>query len=177
MIQILRNKLSSILKAAAGLFLCYLTSSSFALPSDQHKELELQADSSQLNYKSNVQTNTGHVVIDQGTSHLDADKVITYRNKQHKIDKIIAFGKLAHYHTLLALNTPILYTAANVITYLPLQHLIILQGHALAKRGTNSINGDRLVYNTEQEVLDADSESPNLTHAMIYDDKKAQSKQ
>lgn len=156
---------------------CCFVSISFALPSDQNKALTLSADHSQVNYKTNEAVNTGHVKINEGTSHLDGDKVITFRNKQHKISKMVAFGTLAHYHTLLALNTPILYTAANVITYLPLQHLIILQGNAHAKRGPNSISSDKLVYHTDNEVLDADSQSPNLTHAMVYNAQKTKGTQ
>ena len=140
----------------------------FALPNDKEKPLKVSSDFAQVNYHNGIVTNIGHVIIDQGTSHLKGDKVITYYNKQHQITKIISYGKPAYYNTLLSLNTPILYTRARTIIYYPLKHLVVLRDHAVAERGPNSIRAPLINYDLSKQQL---STSPNggntTTHAVI----------
>lgn len=144
-----------------------LSTPAHALPSDQQRPLFVNSKDWDYNYKTGVSTNTGNVVLDRGTSHLTADKVITYRDQNDEITKLIAFGKPAHYSTVLDFNTPRLYTEGNTITYFPKAQYMILKGKALAHRGPNSVAAPKITYYVNQQRLLTDAPSPQISHIVI----------
>src|SRR5437870_4725866 len=78
------------------LILLYVTlvTPGYTLPEDDKEIIHITADSSQFDYKKGISTYEGNVKIDQGTTHLLADKVTTINNDQHKIKEAIAYGTL-----------------------------------------------------------------------------------
>jgi lipopolysaccharide export system protein LptA len=62
---------------------------SLALQTDKHEKVFIAADSTTYNYKTGVNIFEGHVKIDQGTTHITADKLITKTNEQHKIKEAL----------------------------------------------------------------------------------------
>src|SRR3990167_10458096 len=63
----------------------------FALPIDQEQPMHITANSSVFNFKTGSNIYEGAVKVDQGTSHLTADRLIT-NNNNHKIEEAIAYG-------------------------------------------------------------------------------------
>src|SRR4029079_3102275 len=93
-----------------------------ALPNDSEQPMKIVADSSLFNYKTGIDTYEGNVKIDQGTSHLIADRLITKKNKQHKMIEAIATGikKLAEYSTIPKTGDAPLNAKAKIIKFYPL---------------------------------------------------------
>ena len=153
-----------------------LASQSFALPSDQQRPLFVNSEHWEYNYNKGVSVNTGNVVIDRGTSHLTAEKVYTYRDKNDEITKLIAHGKPAHYSTVLNFNTPRLYTEGNTITYYPQKQLMILQGDALAHRGPNSVAAPKITYYINEQRMLTDAPAPQTSHIVVVNQQRSPTK-
>jgi lipopolysaccharide export system protein LptA len=144
-----------------------IASTAHALPSDQQRPLFVSSEHWNYNYKTGESINTGNVVADRGTSHLTADKVITYRNQNDEITKLMAFGDPAHYSTVLDFNTPSLYTKGNTITYFPQQQYMILTGNASAQRGVDSVAAPKITYYVNQQRLLTEAPPPQISHIVI----------
>jgi lipopolysaccharide export system protein LptA len=130
---------------------------SFALPEDQQQPLHITANSTQFNYKTGKNIYEGNVIIDQGTTHLTADRVITQNNERHKIAEAIAFGikQQAFYTTVPKQGDSLFSAKANVIKFYPPKFTIILDGNASVIQGENSFHGPLILYNTKDQIVTA----------------------
>lgn len=140
------------------LIVLYLLSTfSFALPEDSGKTLHIIADSTIFNYKSGLDTYEGHVKVDQGTTHLIADRLITQKNPQHKIILVTAFGvqRLAEYTTELKKGDPTLNAKAKIIRFYPLTSMVYLDDNVVVTQGENRFDGPHIVYNMKEQIVNA----------------------
>lgn len=147
---------------------------SFALPEDAQKTMHIVASSSMFNYKTGINTYEGNVKIDQGTTHVIADQVITTNNKQHKIESAVAYGsatKLAEYITLPKPGDQILYAKAKIIKFYPLQSLIVLEENVVVTQGKNSFQGPIILYNMKDQIVTAPSSKTGRATIVIEPDK------
>lgn len=128
----------------------------FALRSDSGEKLYIVSDSSIYNYKSGTKVFEGHVKMDQGTTHLIADKVVTKNNAQHKIAEAIAYGdgtQKAHYWTTPNQGDPAVYADAKVIKFYPKDSTVVLQQSVTVKQGENSFQGELILYNMNNQTI------------------------
>jgi lipopolysaccharide transport protein LptA len=106
-----------------------------------------QFKSTQANYnlKTRESVFEGQVIMTQGENKLLADKVITYRNPQGKIYKIIAYGKPVIYYIYDTNKSP---TQARAFTleYYPLNKRAILIGGASITQENKTIKAPRIIY-------------------------------
>ena len=75
--------------------LIYLLSFSllcFALQGDNKEKIHIQSDSTIYNYKTGVKIFEGNVKVDQGSTHITADRLVTKDNHQHQIQEAIAYA-------------------------------------------------------------------------------------
>lgn len=123
--------------------------------SNTQQPLHIMADSSLFDYKSGINTYEGNVKVDQGSSHLLADKVITKNNAQHKIAEATAYGlkNLAEYTTLPKPGDPLFHAVAKIIKYYPPKALIVLEGDVTVTQGENSFQGPVIIYNMEDQTV------------------------
>lgn len=128
-----------------------------ALPDDQEKSFNIIADSSLFNYKTGVDTYEGNVKVDQGSSHLTADRLVTRKNKQHKIIEAVATGitKLAEYSTIPKIGDPMLHAQAKIIKFYPLTSAVILEQDVIVTQKENSFHGPRIIYNIKDQTVTA----------------------
>lgn len=138
-----------------SLFLAFLPTTLFALPTDNMQKVYIVADSTTYNYKNGINVFEGHVKIDQGTTHITADKLITKSNAQHKIEEAIAYGyqELAHYWTLPKEGEPEMHAKAKIIKYYPIQANITLQQEVYVTQGENSFQGNLIHYNSKDQTV------------------------
>ncbi|MHB1947913.1 MAG: lipopolysaccharide transport periplasmic protein LptA [Gammaproteobacteria bacterium] len=136
-------------------FLFLFTNISLALPDDSEQIMHIKADSSAFDYKGGQSTYEGNVKIDQGSSHLTADRVITKNNADHKIEEAIAYGKdkLAEYTTIPKPGDQLFHAKANVIKFYPPKSMIILEGKVIVTQGENSFNGPLIIYNIKDQTV------------------------
>lgn len=148
---------------------------SFALPEDDKEKVYIVSDRSNYNYKTGINVFEGNVKVDQGTTHLTADKLITKSNDQHKIKEAIAYGieKPAHYWTLPKVDDPELHTYALIIKYYPMDSNVIFEKNAVATQGENSFQGQLILYNMKDEIITVPA-SNNGRAVLVYnpDSKK-----
>lgn len=128
-----------------------------ALPEDNNKILHIAADSTEFNYKTGTDTYEGHVTMNQGTTHLKADRVVTQKNEHHKIISAIAFGlqQAAEYSTLPKQGDSPLHAKAKVIKYYPITSVVELEDNVTVSQGENSFQGPHIIYNMKEQTVSA----------------------
>jgi lipopolysaccharide export system protein LptA len=137
------------------LLLCLYALSSYALEADSKEKVYITSDSSIYNYKTGVNLYEGHVKVDQGTTHLTGDRVITKNNAQHKMQEAIAYGfqEPAHYWTLQKLGEKEIHATALIIKYNPINSNAILENKVVVTQGDNSFQGELVTYNSKEQTI------------------------
>lgn len=140
-----------------SLFLFLFPTLLFALDSDRTQALHVTSDSSLYNYKTGITLYEGHVIIDQGTTRIKADRVSTKTDARHKIEEAIAYGfqNLAEYSTLPKVGEAPLYAKAKTIYFYPQKTTIILDNEVTLTQGKNSFQGSRIIYNIKEKIIHA----------------------
>lgn len=142
-----------------GLFaLLFLPIIAIALPNDDLQTMHIVADSSEFNYKTGANAYEGHVKIDQGSTHLTADRVTTKNNSKHKIEEAIAYGfnnNLAEYITLPKQDDLLLHAKAKVIKFYPAKSMVILEGNVIVTQGKDRFEGPLIIYNMKDQIVTA----------------------
>lgn len=144
-----------------------------ALPEDNKEKVHIVADASLYNYKTGVNTFEGNVVVDQGTTHLTADRLITKNNSKHKIQEVIAYGiqKPAHYWTLHKAAEPEVHAYAKIIKFYPIESNVVLEDNALVTQGENSFQGQLVLYNRNDQTITVPA-SKNNRAVIVYNPDK-----
>ena len=127
----------------------------YALESDNKARLNIVADSGMYNFKTGVDIYEGHVKVDQGSTHITAEKLITKKNSQHKIQEAIAYGSetLAHFWTLPKLGEPDMHARAKIIKFYPLEMNVSLEHDVHVMQGENSFKGELIHYNSNDQTI------------------------
>ncbi len=133
------------------------SASLFALQNDDQQIMHIVSDSSTFNYKTGTHIYEGHVKIDQGSTHLTADRVVTMNNNKHKIEQAVAFGfnELAEYTTLPKPGDPLLHAKARVIKFFPAKSIVFLEDDVVVTQGKNSFQGPVIIYNMKDQIVTA----------------------
>lgn len=161
------NKLASI-----GLLLAF-SIQAFALDEDSKAKLNIVADSGTYNFKTGVDIYEGHVKIDQGSTHIIADKLVTKKNNLHKIQEAIAYGlqEPAHFWTLPKLGEPEMHAYAKTIKFYPLESNVSLEHDVSVIQGENSFKGELIHYNSSEQTITVPAIS-NGRAVLVYNPDK-----
>lgn len=137
------------------LIVMLMAQNTYALKEDNQEKIYITADSSIYNYKNGVNLFEGHVKIDQGTTHITADRVTTKSNAQHKLQEAIATGTQspAHYSTLTKPGDAILHAEAMVIKFYPIASNVTLEQNVTLKQGENRFHGQLIIYNRNDQTI------------------------
>ncbi len=143
--------------------------SCYALPQDSTKPMEISANSTSFNYKSGTDIYENNVVINQGSTHFIADKLITQKNDHHKLEIAIAYGinGLAEYITQPKQGDTILHAKAKIIRFYPLKSLVVLENNVLVTQGENSFHGEMIIYNIKDQLVTAPATKNGRTTIII----------
>lgn len=130
-------------------------SPSYALPDDQFKTLNIISDKWVYDYKKGTHLYEGNVIVNQGSTHLTADRLIAKINQQHKIDEAIAYGfqTQAHYWTIPNPGEPMVHARAKIIRFYPVKSMVSLQGEVSVIQGENRFQGERIFYNMKDKII------------------------
>lgn len=147
-----------------------------ALPDDSKQAMHIVSDSSLFNYKTGQDIYEGNVKVDQGTSHLLADRLVTQKNDQHKIISAIAYGikTLAIYTTIPKEGDPELHAKAKTISFYPPTSTVVLENEVTVTQGENSFHGQHIVYNMKDQIVAAPA-SKNGRATIIIESKQLES--
>lgn len=127
--------------------------SAIALNSDQLQTADLKADSSLIDISGKTITYIGHVSINQGTTKINADKIIAYTNQNNQIIKAIAYGKPAKYQTLPNNSRLPLLAEAEIIDYNAEKKQVTLIGHAKVQQDHNLLASPKIFYDAEDDAV------------------------
>jgi len=147
-----------------------------AMPDDRDKQLELSADSADLNQQTHRGEFLGNVQLDQGTTHLRATKALTEGSEKNKLVAAVAIGDAqtqAHYWTQTAIDKPLLHAYADTIRYYPDKHLIELIGNARVEQGKNSFVAPKISYDTLKQHVLSSNDGKSRTTIILHPEKKA----
>ena len=152
---------------------CLLPTVTLSLPEDSQQPMHIIADSSLFNYKTGRDIYEGNVKVDQGTSHLTADRVITQKDKQHKIISAIAMGlkKVATLTTIPKQGDLVMYAEARTISFYPPASTIVLEKDVIVTQGENNFHGQHIIYNMKDQIVAAPA-SKNGRATIVIESKQ-----
>lgn len=129
--------------------------SCLALEEDSKAPMYIVSDKSTYNYKNGTKTFEGHVKVDQGTTHLTADKLITKNNNENKMKEAIAYGlqENAHYWTVPKLGDKEVNALAKIIKVYPIDSNVVLENDVVITQGDNSFKGELIIYNRNDQTI------------------------
>lgn len=155
------------------IFLLSFSINAFALDGDSKAKLNIVADSGTYNFKTGVDVYEGHVKVDQGTTHITADKLITKKNSMHKIQEATAYGvqELAHFWTLPKPGEPEIHAHAKTIKFYPLENNVSLEHDVYVTQGENSFKGELIHYNSSEQTITVPALS-NGRAVLVYNPDK-----
>jgi lipopolysaccharide transport protein LptA len=128
-----------------------------SLPDDNLQNMHIIADSTLFNYKTGANTYNGNVKVDQGGTHLLADRVTTHSSLHHKIEEAVAYGikKPADYWTIPKKGDPLFHAQARFIRFYPAKSQVFLEGDVVITQGNNSFHGPLIIYNIKDQTISA----------------------
>lgn len=143
------------LKKILLIILFIIPTISIALLEDKSQKVHIASKTCVYNYKNGTSVFEGDVVVDQGTTHITADKLTTKNNNQHKISETIAYGftQPAHYWTLPKIGDPEIHANAKIIKFYPLASNVTLVQNVIVTQGDNSFHGELIHYNLNDQTI------------------------
>lgn len=144
-----------------------------SLPEDSQQPMHIVADSSLFNYKTGQDIYEGNVIIDQGTSHLTADRVVTQKNKKHKMISAIAIGlkKVATFTTIPKLGDLVMHSEAKTISFYPPTSTVVFENDVIVTQGENNFHGQHIIYNMKDQIVSAPA-SKNGRATIVIESKQ-----
>ncbi len=138
---------------------------------DLNKQIMIKAKRQATDLKNKIASYLDDVVITQGSLSINAD-VVRVVSKADSNDKIyIATGKPATFKQLLDNGQPI-KLQADKIKYDEANHLITISGHASVSQEGSIVSGNKIIYNTLTEQLNAESNSEDSVTTILQPQTK-----
>jgi lipopolysaccharide export system protein LptA len=117
-----------------------------ALPDDASRPIEINSDTAEFDDKLGTAKHFGHVLMNQGSRHLEAETLIIERNAANKIEKITAIGRPAQFKTQLDFEKPALDATADTLVFYPEKQTLYLTKNAQVMQDNHRVEGNRLIY-------------------------------
>ncbi len=121
---------------------------------DDEQQIAINADSFHFDNQTGIATYTDNVVATQGSRRLTGDRLEIYRNAQTgKIEKLIVYGKPAHYQGLTSPDKPLLFAHAQIITYVIATKYLTLTGEAEVTQDGDVYRAAQIEYDGVKETV------------------------
>ena len=137
------------------------SASAWALPSDREQPIRVQADSAELDDKQGVAVYRGGVVITQGTLKITGDTVTITQDANGEIEVFTSVGKPAYYEQKPSADKDIVKAYGRTIQYFAANERIILIDQAKVVQQGNTFEGEKIVYDTRRQIVNAGRASGN----------------
>lgn len=127
----------------------------WSLSTDKDKDIDVEANSAELDGNKGVTIYRGNVVVTQGSIRMTGDIMTVYFTEDEELDTVIMEGKPATYRQLP--DDSDIYDEAEALRmeYHELKSLIILIDKALVKQEGLRFSGNRIEYDTEHSRVKA----------------------
>ena len=138
---------------------CLLFSvNALALQSDRQQPINVEADRASINKKTGTSTYSGHVIVQQGSMRITADKLTVYTRKG-KLEKMLAQGKPAEFKQRAEKGNKDISAIAESMTFHANDKIIIFEQGAKLSQGANTFSSNRIIYNQAKDTVDAGKKS------------------
>ena len=128
----------------------------YALESDKSSPILIEANQVAMAEKTGVSTYTGDVKLEQGSIRIQADSIVVYTNNK-KLQRIIATGKPALFSQQPDKQSQRVDASANHVEYASTSGMLLLLDNAKMQQGSNSFSGNKIEYDTVNDILSAKS--------------------
>ena len=132
----------------------------FALQSDKHSPVLIEADQVDISDKSGVSTYTGNVTLTQGSIKIAAESIVVFTN-ENKLQRLIATGTPATFRQKPDELSNEVQASAYQVEYTTRSGMLVLQQNAELKQGSNLFRGHKIEYDTINDVMSARSTENN----------------
>ncbi|ABA59238.1 lipopolysaccharide transport periplasmic protein LptA [Nitrosococcus oceani] len=124
-----------------------------ALSSDSEQPIHIEANRGELDDREHVAVYSGNVHLTQGTLRIDSDTLTIYYTPDKKLEKAVAEGQPAWYRQRPDNSNEDIRAKALRMEYHADTATIHLLQKAQVWQGTNEFTGDRIVYDTERDIV------------------------
>lgn len=149
-------------RRATALLLAFAAAIAQGLPEDSDQELVIQANEAVYDTATGVNVLTGAVRIDQGTLHVEANRVTTTSTEQ-RLRRIVAEGDGDEPATLrqrVRAGEPPVTARAARIDYAVAEGQLELRGGAFLQQGDRQVGGDVISWDMKEGRVSARSTEP-----------------
>ena len=173
-----RDRRAPSLRTLLGVSLAALCAARpvIALPTDSQQPIHIQADRAELDQNTGIATYYDHVVVDQGSMHVTADK-LTIEVQNNQVVKITAEGRQAHYRQLVNEQDPEVLADADTIIYHTQDGKIDLIGNGHLTQTPNEFSGELIHYDIDAGKVDAKSPQSGKVNAIFKPTPQQQQQQ
>lgn len=151
----------NLVKSAESLILvCLLsgsisyTSTVFALDSDKDQPITIDSNSATYDEKDGVSIYEGNVIGNQGSMHLEADKLVVY-TAAGAISKLVATGNPVKFKQLPGVGKEEIKGRSLIAEYYPEPGLLVMMKEAVITQGTSQSASELIRYDSRNGVLKA----------------------
>ena len=142
--------------ALAACLLLVLPGTAISLPEDRDQPIRITADQALRDEKQGFTVYSGNVNMDQGTLHIDADRITVY-HLEDEADRIVAEGSPAHLQQQPEPEKPLVHAQARVIEYSKAEDRVRLREAARIEQDGSIVTGDTIDYFITEQLVRADS--------------------
>lgn len=128
-----------------------------ALPTDRDQPINIIADKAVRDDKQGFTVYSGDVRMDQGSMHIEADKLTIY-HAEEDVEKIVAEGRPARMRQQPELDKGIVYARAHTIEYFKGEERVHLKTNASIEQDGGTVTGDSIDYFITEQLVKADSD-------------------
>lgn len=151
---------------------CLLMSSLqiWALDSDRHQPIQIEADQGSLDKHNQTTVFSGNVKMRQGSMYMNAAKITAHKDNAGN-QTIIATGSPATFGQQLEKEGKV-FGKGNNVHYESQSGIVTITGNAQVNRGGDMARGAVIVYNTNTEVYTVKSAPKGRVQVIIQPQEK-----
>lgn len=131
-----------------------------ALETDKSSPIFIEANQVAMSEGTGVSTYSGNVKLEQGSIKILAESIVIYTNNK-KLRRIIATGKPAYFSQQPKPKAEPVKASANHVEYDSTSGILVLLDDAKMTQGSNLFSGNKIEYDTNNNILTAKSLSKN----------------
>ena len=165
----------TLLKSSLVIAVLLFSSIAVALDKDKSAPVTINADTTNIDFRTGKRVLTGNVDITQGTLNIKADKVVLIY-KGDDIDTATAYGEPVRFKQLPEGHTEVVHGEGKTLELKQAKDLITLKNNAKITQGTNTITGKVIYYNTKTSKMTVKGQSSAKQKSATAGEQKTPSK-
>jgi len=129
----------------------------WALSTDRQQPIDLTADHKITKYQEGISIYTGNVRLDQGSLHVEAERMTFHTDDAGQVERMIAEGQPARFRQVTDDGLEVRGRGLE-IEYRMSSSMLFIRDNGVLHYGEDVLESDRIRYNTETEILEAGEE-------------------